>query len=54
MREELMSPKVEGVAIVQEKGENDTTIYNTYLLNLKGEISIDCCKKLDSNRKWIC
>ena len=32
-----MSPKVEGVAvaIVQEKGENDADVYNTYLLNLK-------------------
>lgn len=40
MREELMSPKVEGVAvaIVQEKGEDEAIIYNTYLLNLKEEI----------------
>ncbi len=37
MREELLGPKVENVAvaIVQEKGENDHIIYNTYLLNLK-------------------
>lgn len=37
MREELIGPKVEDVAIaiVQEKGENDLPIYNTYLLNLK-------------------
>lgn len=37
MREELLGPKVEdvAVAVVQEKGEDDATIYNTYLLNLK-------------------
>jgi hypothetical protein len=37
MREELLGPKVEDVAmaIVQEKGENDEAIYNAYLLNLK-------------------
>ncbi|MES2589210.1 MAG: hypothetical protein V4622_09525 [Bacteroidota bacterium] len=37
MRKELLGPKVENVAvaIVQEKGENDEMIYNTYLLNLK-------------------
>jgi hypothetical protein len=37
MRQELLGPKVENVAvaIVQEKGENDEYIYNTYLLNLK-------------------
>lgn len=37
MRKELIGPKVEDVAmaIVQEKGENNETIYNAYLLNLK-------------------
>lgn len=37
MREELLGPKVEDVAmaIVQEKGENNQLIYNAYLLNLK-------------------
>ena len=37
MRKELLGPKVEdvAVAVVQEKGENDNPIYNTYLLNLK-------------------
>ena len=37
MREELLGPKVENVAVavVQEKGEDDAIIYNTYLLNLK-------------------
>lgn len=37
MRQELLGPKVENVAvaIVQEKGENNENIYNTYLLNLK-------------------
>jgi len=40
MREELLGPKVEDVAVVvvQEKGENEALIYNTYLLNLKDEI----------------
>lgn len=37
MRKELIGPKVEdvAVAIVQEIGENNKPIYNTYLLNLK-------------------
>ncbi len=37
MREELLGPKVEnvGVAIVQEIGEDNHPIYNTYLINLK-------------------
>lgn len=40
MREELLGPKVEGVAvaIVQEKGEDDVTVYNVYLLNLRDDI----------------
>lgn len=40
MREELLGPKVEGVgvAIVQEKGEDDTNVYNVYLLNLRDDI----------------
>lgn len=40
MREELLGPKVQdvAVAVVQEKGENDAYIYNTYLLNLKEDI----------------
>lgn len=40
MREELLGPKVENVAvaIVQEKGENDAPIYNTYLINLRDDI----------------
>jgi hypothetical protein len=43
MREELLGPKVENVAvaIVQEKGENDHIIYNTYLFNLKDNESIN-------------
>jgi hypothetical protein len=37
MRKELLGPKVENVAvaIVQEKGEDNENIYNTYLLNLR-------------------
>lgn len=37
MREELLGPKVENVAvaIVQEIGEDNHPIYNTYLINLK-------------------
>jgi hypothetical protein len=39
MREELLGPKVEdvAVAIIQEIGEENSVIYNTYLLNLKHE-----------------
>ena len=37
MREDLLGPKVEdvAVAIIQEKGENNEMIYNTYLINFK-------------------
>ena len=37
MREELIGPKVENVAvaIVQEEGEDKQFIYNTYLINLR-------------------
>lgn len=40
MREELLGPKVENVAIVvaQQKGENNEDIYNVYLLNLRDDI----------------
>lgn len=40
MREELLGPKVENVAIVvaKEKGEENAAIYNVYLLNLRDDI----------------
>jgi hypothetical protein len=40
MREELLGPKVEGVAvaIVKEIGEENQPIYNSYLLNLRDDI----------------
>jgi hypothetical protein len=40
MREELKGPKVENVAVavVQEVGEDNEFIYNTYLLNLRDDI----------------
>lgn len=40
MREELLGPKVENVAvaIVQQPGEDDQLVYNTYLLNLRDDI----------------
>lgn len=40
MREELLGPHVENVAVVvaQEKGENSEIIYNVYLLNLRDDI----------------
>jgi len=40
MREELLGPKVENVAIsvVQEMGEDNSPIYNVYLLNLRDDI----------------
>lgn len=40
MREELLGPKVEkvAVAVVQESGENNETCYNVYLLNLRDDI----------------
>lgn len=40
MREELLGPKVEnvGMAIVQELGEDNAVIYNTYLLNFREDI----------------
>lgn len=40
MREELLGPKVENVAVavVQEKSETNETIYNVYLLNLRDDI----------------
>ena len=40
MREELLGPKVEGVAvaIVKEIGEGNQPIYNSYLLNLRDDI----------------
>ena len=40
MREELKGPKVENVAVavVQQLGEDDVTVYNTYLINLRDDI----------------
>lgn len=40
MREELLGPKVENVAIVvaKEVGEDNEVIYNVYLLNLREDI----------------
>ena len=40
MREELLGPKVENVAvaIVQEKNEDNQNEYNVYLLNLRDDI----------------
>lgn len=40
MREELLGPKVEGVAVavVQDQGEDGEKIYNVYLLNLRTDI----------------
>lgn len=40
MREELLGPKVENVAVavIQELGENNETCYNVYLLNLREDI----------------
>lgn len=40
MREELLGPKVENVAVavIQELGENNETCYNVYLLNLRNDI----------------
>ena len=40
MREELLGPKVENVAVavVQEKNENEEICYNVYLLNLRQDI----------------
>jgi len=40
MREELLGPKVENVAVsvVQESGEEGLPIYNVYLLNLRDDI----------------
>lgn len=40
MREELLGPKVENVAVavIQELGENNETCYNVYLLNLRDDI----------------
>ena len=40
MREELLGPKLEGVAvaIVKEIGEENQPIYNSYLLNLRDDI----------------
>ncbi len=40
MREELLGPKVEGVAVavVQQIGEDNATIYNVYLINLREDI----------------
>jgi len=40
MREELKGPKVENVAVavVQQLGENNVPVYNTYLLNLRDDI----------------
>ena len=37
MREELLGPKVEGVAvaIVKEIGEENQPIYNSYIINLR-------------------
>jgi hypothetical protein len=40
MREELLGPKVEGVAVavVKQIGEENATIYNVYLINLREDI----------------
>lgn len=40
MREELMGPKVEkvGVAVIEQEGEDNTKVYNVYLLNLRDDI----------------
>ncbi len=40
MREELLGPKVENVAvaIVQQEGEDKQPIYNAYLINLRDDI----------------
>ena len=40
MREELLGPKVENVAVavVQELNEDKETVYNVYLLNLRDDI----------------
>lgn len=40
MREELLGPNVENVAVVvaREKEKNNETIYNVYLLNLRDDI----------------
>lgn len=40
MREELLGPKVEGVAVavVKQIGEDNDTIYNVYLINLRDDI----------------
>ena len=40
MREDLLGPKVEGVAVavVQEIGEEQNIMYNTYLINLRQDI----------------
>ena len=40
MREELLGPKVENVAMViaKEEGENNEAIYNVYLINLRDDI----------------
>jgi hypothetical protein len=40
MREELLGPKVENVAVavVEEVGESDEVFYNVYLLNLRDDI----------------
>lgn len=40
MREELLGPKVEGVAVavVKQIGEDNATIYNVYLINLREDI----------------
>jgi hypothetical protein len=40
MREELLGPKVENVAVavVQQFGEDNHPIYNTYLINLRDDI----------------
>lgn len=40
MREELLGPKVENVAVavIQELGEDNETCYNVYLLNLRNDI----------------
>lgn len=40
MREELMGPKVEkvGVAVIEQKGEENAKEYNVYLINLREDI----------------
>ena len=40
MREELLGPKVENVAVavVQQLGENNHPVYNTFLINLRDDI----------------